>query len=64
MLFFSIQGTLIKNENHLQKNQPVPIQLPMASRNFHDVKTRKISFYEWTPEIFSFIHLVKQMDRT
>ena len=59
------ETTLFETENERQKNEPVPILLPRASKNFPDVKTRnEKKFYNWTSEIILFIRFGKQMDRT
>ena len=48
-----------------KKTEPVPIQLPKASTNFPNLKTRNdFFFYNWTSKIIPFIHLGKQMDWT
>ena len=60
-----IEFTLFENENEWQKTDPVLIQLPMASRNFPNVKTRnQFFFYNWTSETIPLIRLGKQMERT
>jgi hypothetical protein len=64
-ILFGSQYTSFESENESQKIEPVPIPLPRASKNFHDVKTRnEKKFYNWTSEIIPFICFGKQMDRT
>ena len=54
--------TLFESENERQKIEPDPIPLPRDSRNFPDVKTRKIFFFHnWTLEIIPFIGFWMQM---
>ena len=35
----------VETENEWQKTEPVPIQLPRASMNFPDVKSRNVIFF-------------------
>ena len=62
-LIRTFQYKLFENENEQQKTKPVPILIPMASRNFPNVKARK-KIYNWTSKIIPFIHLGKEMDRS